>query len=211
MLKRTCLCVAVTICLILSQIEARELPVLSGIGGDFSAINTEGVEVKFSALQGSIVLLAFGYTNCADICPFTLGYLKTVYQALTPEQQQQTRVVFVTVDPIYDTPEHLKAYMSHFSPDFVGLTGSRAQIDRIVSLYQAEYRPLSERPVATKHIRRTVPKKGADETQDTTILYSHSVQIFLIDKRGYTRGLAFTGTPKAELVTDLLTLMNETP
>lgn len=156
-----------------------------------------------------MVLLTFGYTNCADICPFTLGYLKNVYHALTPEQKKRTRVVFVTVDPDYDTPEHLKVYLAHFSPDFVGLTGSRAQIDRIVTLYQATYHTLAETELSNDHIRRPVPKKVVEGAPDTTILYSHSVHIFLIDKRGYTRGLAYTGTPKDQFVTDIQMLINE--
>ncbi len=209
MLKQMLIYIAPILLLMLDVAGARDLPVLSGVGGDFSAISTDGTEVKLSQLQGHVVLLAFGYTNCADICPFTLGYLKKVYHLLTPEQQEQARVVFVTVDPEYDTPQHLKAYVSHFSPDFVGLTGSRGQIDRIVSLYQVEYRTLANSPLPTQYIRRPVQKQVPDTAQDTAMLYSHSVHIFLIDKRGYTRGLVFTGTPKAELVANLLTLMNE--
>lgn len=209
MLNQTWSYIVAILILALNLVDARALPVLSGIGGDFLAINTNGAEVRFSQLQGHVVLLAFGCTNCADICPLTLGYLKNVYQALTPEQQQQTRIVFVTVAPDDDTPTHLKAYLSHFSPDFVGLTGSREQIDRIVSLYQAQYRALSDRPLSTQYLRRTIPKTGMDQDRDTTTLYSHSVHIFLVDKRGYTRGLAFTGTPKAALIGDLRTLINE--
>ncbi len=209
MLKQTSIQLLAVCILTLTAAGARELPILSGIGGNFSAISTDGKTLQLSQLQGHVVLLAFGYTNCADICPFTLGYLKRVYQSLIPEQKKQVRIIFVTVDPDYDTPQHLKAYMAHFSPDFVGLTGSREQIDRIVSLYQATYQTLADTKLPTQHIRRPVQKETRQQARDTTTLYSHSIQIFLIDKRGYTRGLAFTGTPKAQLVADMKALMNE--
>lgn len=209
MLKRIPLYTILSILLILSSVAARELPVLSGIGGDFSAVSSAGETIQFSQFRGRVVLLAFGYTNCADICPFTLGYLKSVYQQLTPTQKQQTQVVFVTIDPSYDTPEHLKAYLSHFHADFIGLTGSRAQIDRIVSLYQAKYQSLADAPLPTKHVRRPVQKEGVNNDHDTTTLYSHSLQIFLVDQRGYTRGMAFTGTPQDQLITNLQVLMSE--
>ena len=111
---------------------ADELPVLSGVGGNFTAINTDGNEIEFDSFKGKVVLLAFGYTNCADICPFTLGYLKMVYNILSPEEQQDVRVIFSTVNPEYDTHEHLKAFLEYFNKDFIGLTGTREQVDRIV-------------------------------------------------------------------------------
>ena len=209
MLTRNVIALVAFLVLSLGTGNARELSVLSGIGGNFSAVNTDGVEMQFSQFQNQVVLLAFGYTNCADICPFTLGYLKKIYRSLTPEQRNQTQVVFVTVDPEYDTPEHLKAYMAHFSSDFVGITGSKKQIDRIVSLYQTEYKTLSDTRLPTHHMRRPVHKHGADAHHETSKLYSHSVQVFLIDKHGRTRGVAFTGTPKAQLIADIRRLVNE--
>ncbi|MFW5451391.1 MAG: SCO family protein [Methylophagaceae bacterium] len=188
------------------------MPILSGVGGDFSAINSDGDLVEFSSFAGKVVIIAFGYTNCADICPFTLGYLKRLYGTLSMEEQNNMQVIFVTVDPQYDTPGHLKSFIGHFNKDFIGLSGTQQQIDYIVSLYQAEYNKLSILNVPTQNIRRVTPKLFADEQEakeDTASLYSHTVTLYLIDKEGYTRSLEYTGTPLVEFTDKIRQLINE--
>ena len=184
-----------------------ELPVLTGVGGDFTVVNTDGKTVQFSDYQGKVAVLAFVYTNCADICPFTLGYLKRLYAQLSTEEQAQTHFIFSTVDPKYDTPTHLKAFVQHFNKDFIGFSGSKEQTDYIVSLYQAEYHKLSDANVETKNIRR-ITEKNTDEN-DTTTLYSHTVTIYLIDKDGETRSLEYTGTPVEQFANKIRQLIQE--
>jgi protein SCO1/2 len=185
------------------------MPILSGIGGNFTAVDGDGKTIEFDDYRGKVVVMAFGYTNCADICPFTLGYLKSLYKKLSVDEQQKVRILFVTVDPEYDTPGHLKAFMGHFNKDFVGLSGSREQIDYIVSLYQAEYNKLSSTTVLTDYVRRVNPKQGVDKKEDKTSLYTHSVALYLIDKDGFTRSLEYTGTPKDEFVQKIRVLIDE--
>ncbi|NQZ52839.1 MAG: SCO family protein [Piscirickettsiaceae bacterium] len=192
--------------------EVETLPILSGVGGDFSAINADGEAIEFSRFIGKVVVIAFGYTNCADICPFTLGYLKRLYAALSADEQEKMHVVFVTIDPEYDTPGHLKSFIGHFNKDFIGLSGTQEQVDYIVSLYQAEYNKLSALNVPTKEIRRVNPKLFADAEdakEDKASLYSHTVTLYLIDKEGYTRSLEYTGTPLEEFTSKIRQLINE--
>jgi len=185
-----------------------EMPILSGVGGDFTAIDSNGKNIKFSDYKGKTVVLAFGYTNCADICPFTLGYLKQLYSKLSREEQNKTHFIFVTIDPEYDTPEHLKAFVEFFNTDFIGLSGTKKQIETITSLYKAEYSDLSEGKVSTKSIRRTTPQKSADSDEKAS-LFSHTVVLYLIDKEGNTRSLEYTGTPKDEFANKIRELIHE--
>jgi protein SCO1/2 len=189
---------------------AETLPVLSGVGGNFSAI-ANGKEIEFSHFKGKVVVLSFGYTNCADICPLTLGYYKRLYNELSAEEQQATKMLFITVDPEYDTSTHLTEFVSHFNKDFIGMTGTRAQIDTIVSLFKAEYNKLSVEAVDTDEIiRRVIQKKIPDNvSKDTAYVYSHTVSLYLIDKDGDTRALLYTGTPIAEFADKIRILINE--
>ncbi|MGB2742109.1 MAG: SCO family protein [Cognaticolwellia sp.] len=190
-----------------------KLPIYSGVGGNFSAVNQDGKTIEFNDFKGQPVLLTFGYTNCADICPFTLGYLSRIYAGLTKDEQKKINVVFVTVDPEYDTPEHLKKFMAHFNSEFIGLSGTKPQIDNIVSLFQAKYKKLSaENMVPTKNIRQVTQKTLTDESntqEDKSSLYSHTVTIYLIDKSGFTRSIEYTGTPQEEFVGKIRGLINE--
>lgn len=197
---------------LLADEEILNLPILSGVGGDFSAVDADGEPLEFSDLRGKVVVLAFGYTNCADICPFTLGYLKRLYANLSATEQQDVRIIFVTIDPEYDTPGHLKGFIGHFNKDFIGLSGTQEQVDYIVSLYQAEYNKLSALNVPTQNIRRVNPKLFVDEEkakEDTASLYSHSVTLYLIGKEGFTRSLEYTGTPIENFTRKIRQLIHE--
>jgi len=185
------------------------LPVISGVGGDFIAVNGEGKTIKFSDFKGKVIVLAFGYTNCADICPFTLGYLKGLYTSLSEDLQKKTQIIFVSIDPKYDTPEHLHKFVTFFNKDFIGLTGTQQQIDNIAALYQAEFHTLAENTeVETKDIRRITPRKSNNDKEKAS-LFSHTVVLYLIDKEGLTRSLEYTGTAKEEFVEKIKRLVAE--
>jgi len=218
MLKKLTILLLITFFGVQTVHAEEELPIYSGIGGNFSAVNQDGQQIEFNDFKGQQVLLTFGYTNCADICPFTLGYLSRIYAGLTKEEQKKVNVVFVTVDPKYDTPKHLKKFMAHFNSQFIGLSGTKQQIDNIVSLFQAKYENLSaENMVPTKNIRQVTQKKVTDESntqedntqEDKSSLYSHTVTIYLIDKSGFTRSIEYTGTPQEEFIGKIRGLINE--
>ena len=87
-------------------------------------------------LTGAWTLLFFGFTNCPDVCPTTMAELGVAKRELVqkvPEVAQQMRVVLVTVDPDRDDPETLGRYVKAFSPDFVGVNGTRESIARFAT------------------------------------------------------------------------------
>ncbi len=83
------------------------------------------------SLAGSWTLLFFGFTNCPDVCPTTMAELGQAKRELTqkaPEVARQMRVVLVTVDPERDDAQTLRQYVRAFSPDFIGVSGSRESL-----------------------------------------------------------------------------------
>ena len=188
---------------------ASSLPILSGVGGDFSAVDQNNLPMKLSDYKDNVIVLAFGYTNCADICPFTLGYLKGLYEELSSSDQKKIQILFVTVDPQYDTPDHLKEFITYFNKNFIGITGTKNQVDNIVALFQAEYHTLSDVTIETKDMRRVNPKTDVDIEKDKALLYTHSVTIYLIDKKLRVRSLEYTGTPKEEFANKIKQLIDE--
>ncbi|CAN5896816.1 hypothetical protein BH23ACT10_BH23ACT10_03040 [soil metagenome] len=48
---------------------------------------------------------------------------------LTVQQRAQVEVLFVTVDPTVDTPEHLRSYLDSFAPEITGLTGTTDEVN----------------------------------------------------------------------------------
>jgi len=191
----------------LSLVNANSsLPVLSGVGGNFDAVDMRNHSMQLDDYKDKIVILGFGYTNCADVCPFTLGYLKQLYEQLPKFAQEKLQIMFVTVDPEYDTPEHLNDFVSYFNKDFLGVTGTRAQIDNIVQLFKARYTQIGGN-VDVDNVRRVVHKKTSDEAEEKVRLYNHSVTLYLIDQEGETRNISYTGTPKKEFIANILSLL----
>ena len=96
---------------------------------EFTLTDTGGRRFAFrKATAGRLTLLFFGYTSCPDVCPAHLASLAAGLKALTPEQRDAVDVVFVGVDAERDTRERVRAWLDHFDPRFVGLTGSEAEL-----------------------------------------------------------------------------------
>lgn len=87
-----------------------------------------GKRVTLADYRGQVVVVFFGFTNCPDICPLTLGRLAKIYQDLGEPSDLQ--VLMITVDPEHDTPEIAQRYASGFHPSFVGLSGDSSDIAR---------------------------------------------------------------------------------
>lgn len=108
------------------------------IGGDFTLTTQLNESYSLSDSKGKVVLLFFGFTHCPDVCPMTLGTIKTVLSQLGDEASQ-VQPLLITVDPKRDTPEILKNYLVYFGPNFIGLTGTIEEIDSVVKQYQGFY------------------------------------------------------------------------
>jgi|ABSO01.1.fsa_nt_gi protein SCO1/2 len=97
---------------------------------DFTLTDTEGRPFAFrQATAGSVTLLFFGYTNCPDVCPVHMANIASALHKLPDAVARQVTVVFITTDPERDTPARIRAWLDHFDPRFIGLTGSQAAVD----------------------------------------------------------------------------------
>jgi len=108
-------------------------------GENFTLTGDTGNPFQLKDLRGEIVLLFFGYTSCPDACPGALAKIHRALNLLTTEERNQVRTIFISVDPERDTPKLLKDYIDYFGVNAIGLTGTKADIDKVVKAYQAHY------------------------------------------------------------------------
>jgi protein SCO1 len=75
------------------------------------------------------VMLNFIFTTCPTICPLMSGVFSQVQQELGPASGE-VRMISISIDPEYDTPERLRAYAQRFraGPQWQFLTGDPADI-----------------------------------------------------------------------------------
>lgn len=126
----------------LAQVQGVELDAPVDLPA-FEFSNTDGQSFTDASLDGQWTIVMFGFNSCPDVCPFTLGNLERAISetALRVRPDNVPRVVFVSVDPARDAG-FVGEYASYFHPDFIGVTGEREMIDRLVEATDSFYRLL---------------------------------------------------------------------
>ena len=109
------------------------------IGGPFELHDQLGRAVTQQSFEGRWLLVFFGFTRCADICPTTLLQIAKVLDGLG-ERSTAIQPLFISLDPERDTPEVLAAYTRFFDPRIVGLTGSPEQVRQVADAYGVYFR-----------------------------------------------------------------------
>lgn len=178
---------------VLKPREGRLFPEPVSIDG-FSLTNHRGKPFTAESLQGKWSIVFFGYTSCSDICPTTLAAMDRVYQALSqsPLGVEDTRFVFVSVDPYRDTPERLNEYVPFFNPVFIGATGSAEQVDQFARLTGARY-GYQERSSGKKLSHSQMPPPN-DE-----YIVGHVSDLFLFDTQGRLVGYIYPPVTSARV------------
>jgi protein SCO1 len=154
---------------------------------DFSLQGSDGHELRISLFRGKVVLLAFGYSSCTEVCPVTLATFAQARRKLGAAAAN-VQVVYVTVDPQRDVPEHLKKFLAAFDSTFIGGTGTEAQLGTVRKQYGV---------TATK-----IP-------YEDSYTYAHSSFTYLIDRTGRIRALMPYGHSPGDYANDLSILLKE--
>ena len=111
---------------------------ITSIGGPFSLVDQEGNSVTDVDFRGQYLLIYFGYTYCPDVCPTSLTNISDALERLGDEAAKITPIL-ITIDPIRDTPAHLKEYASYFHPRLRALTGTPDQISQVAKTYRVYF------------------------------------------------------------------------
>jgi protein SCO1/2 len=96
--------------------QPRELPA-------FSLQQSDGTPLVPGELKGHWTLVFLGFTHCPDVCPTTLAELAQAQHRWSPlPESTRPRVLFVSVDPERDTPDHVGEYAHAFHKDTLAAT-----------------------------------------------------------------------------------------
>ena len=98
--------------------------------GDYRATATDGTAFTQDSLKGQPSAVFFGFTNCPDVCPTTLGDIASWREELG-DQAKDLRVFFVTVDPERDPIDTLREYVS-WVPGVIGVSGTPDEMAKVI-------------------------------------------------------------------------------
>jgi protein SCO1/2 len=162
---------------------------LSGIdwGKDFALTDHNGKPRRLADFKGRAVLMFFGYTQCPDVCPSTMGSMRELMAKLGPDAER-VQVLFVTVDPERDTPQLLAQYVPVFHSSFLGLYGDAAATAATAGEFKIFYR---KQPGKTP----------------STYTVDHTAGIYLFDPRGRLRLYIRHGETPERMAQDIKRLL----
>jgi protein SCO1/2 len=103
---------------------------------DLPLVDQEGRQVRLmSDLVGDrIVVMNFVYTTCTTVCPVLSALFTQVQDRLGDRLGREVLLVSITVDPLRDTPERLKAYAEArgAKPGWFWLTGAKPSVESVL-------------------------------------------------------------------------------
>jgi protein SCO1/2 len=150
----------------------------------------DGTPFDFRARTGGqVTLLFFGYTHCPDVCPLHMANIAAVLAKMPPDDARKIDVVFVTTDPARDTPERVRTWLAQFNPRFIGLTGTRAQLD------------------SAQLASKLLPAAADTTAKDTSYAVSHAAQVLAIAADDSVRLAYPFGTRQSDWAADLPRLL----
>ena len=163
------------------------LPVINQIA-DFTLTDQNGRATTLANLSNHVWVADIIFTRCAGPCPRMTAQMKSL-QDLLPAASS-AKLVTLTTDPDFDTPEILKRYGERFNADFnrwTFLTGTKKEI---ASLGSGSLK-LSAVPVKL------------DEQKNPVDLFIHTTIFVVVDKHAQLRGIFETGGEGVDWTNDV--------
>jgi protein SCO1/2 len=152
---------------------------------DFALRDERGAVVRLSAQRGRLLLLAFLYTRCTDVCPLVAQRLDRAVRSLG-SRASAVRILAISVDPAGDTPAAARRYIRRhrLGPEFHWLVGTRQRLAPVWQGYNILVEPNSEEKIA------------------------HSAPVLLLDRRGTPRTFYPSTVASAAVAHDLRLLLH---
>ncbi len=171
-------------------------PAFSGIditGADyatgFSLTDHNGQPRTLADFKGKAVVVFFGFTQCPDVCPTSLGELAEARRLLGADGER-LQGLFISIDPERDTPEIMKEYIASFDPSFLALYTAPDALPALAKSYRIYY--------------KKVPGSTA-----TSYTMDHSAGSYVYDAAGRIRLYHRYGSGAQALANDVKLLLKD--
>ena len=138
------------------------LPVIGKIPA-FSFIDSHGDEINRWNLDGKVWVADFIFTTCTMACPVMTGNMNIIHKEF--RNNNNVRIVSISVYPEYDTPEVLTEYASRYDANtdrWHFLTGPEEDVKKLI--------------------------KNGFKMGDYEDIIFHSERFALVDQKGQIRG-----------------------
>ena len=104
---------------------------------DIDVLDQEGQAVHFytDLIKGKTVAINFIFTNCTTICPPLAATFARVQKEMGEKVGKDVHFISISVDPLTDTPERLKAWGAkfHAGAGWTFVTGNKEEMDKLLA------------------------------------------------------------------------------
>jgi cytochrome oxidase Cu insertion factor (SCO1/SenC/PrrC family) len=104
---------------------------------DVEVLDQNGNALHFYSdlIKGKTVAINFIFTNCTTICPPLAATFARVQKDLGDKTGRDVHFISISVDPLTDTPERLKAWGAKFKAGdgWTFVTGDKQEIDKLLN------------------------------------------------------------------------------
>ena len=106
---------------------------------DLALRDPEGRQVALRDLLADDrpIALNFIFTSCTTVCPVMTATFLQMQRTMRAERIAAPRFVSISIDPDFDTGPVLSAYAQRFGADWTFLTGSEADVERVLRAFAA--------------------------------------------------------------------------
>ena len=162
-----------------------ELPVIGTIP-EFYFTDSRDKRISRADLDGKVWVADFIFTTCTMACPVLTGNMNLVHKEF--QNNDDVRIVSISVYPEYDTPEVLKKYASQYDANtnrWHFLTGPEENVQNVI--------------------------KNGFKMGDYEDIIFHSEKFALVDQKGRLRGY-YSGMETEDVIRlkkDINKLLNE--
>jgi len=104
---------------------------------DVEVLDQEGNQLHFYSdlIRGKTVAINFIFTNCTTICPPLAATFARVQKEMGDKVGKDVHLISISVDPLTDTPERLKAWGAKFKAGagWTFVTGNKQEMDTLLN------------------------------------------------------------------------------
>jgi len=104
---------------------------------DVAVLDQDGNKLHFytDLIKDKTVAINFIFTNCTTICPPLAATFARLQKEMGDKVRKDVHLISISVDPVTDTPERLKAWGAKFKagPGWTFVTGEKQEIDKLLN------------------------------------------------------------------------------
>jgi protein SCO1/2 len=171
----------------MERLRQSNLPVISRIS-DFTLTNQNGRLETLAGLTNHVWVADIIFTRCAGPCPRMTAQMKSLQDSLPPTSD--ARLVTLTTDPDFDTPEVLKRYGDRFGANYdrwTFLTGTKAEIATL----------------ASGSLKLSAVPVKLEDQKSVADLFIHTTIFVVVDRHAQLRGIFETGGDGVDWTNDI--------